>query len=97
MRELIRFGSRVFAYLACLTDQYPSTVEEQSGHLEIDYPDVQHDLNRWLPLVKWLLAIPHYIVLAILAIFAIFAVILSWFAILFTGRYPKGCSTSSWA
>ena len=91
VRELIRFGSRVFAYLACLTDQYPSTVvEEQSVHLEIDYPDVQHDLNRWLPLVKWLLAIPHYIVLAILAIFAIFAVILSWFAILFTGRYPKG-------
>ena len=88
--ELTRFGSRVFAYLACLTDQYPSTVEEQSVHLEIDYPDVQHDLNRWLPLVKWLLAIPHYIVLAILAIFAIFAVILSWFAILFTGRYPKG-------
>ncbi len=90
VRELTRFGSRVFAYLACLTDQYPSTVEEQSVHLEIDYPDVQHDLNRWLPLVKWLLAIPHYIVLAILAMFAIFAVILSWFAILFTGRYPKG-------
>ncbi len=89
VRELTRFESRVLAYLACLTDQYPSTVEEQSVHLEIDYPDVQHDLNRWLPLVKWLLAIPHYIVLAILAIFAIFAVILSWFAILFTGRYPR--------
>ena len=90
VRELTRFWSRVLAYLACLTDQYPSTDDEQSVHLEIDYPDVQHDLNRWLPLVKWVLAIPHYIVLAILAIFAIFAVILSWFAILFTGRYPKG-------
>ncbi len=90
VRELTRFGSRVIAYLACLTDQKPSPVEEQTGHLEIDYPDVQHDLNRWLPLVKWLLAIPHYIVLAILAMFAIFAVILSWFAILFTRRYPKG-------
>ena len=90
VRELTRFESRVVAYLACLTDQYPSTVEEQSVHLEIDYPDVQHDLNRWLPLVKWLLAIPHYLVLAILALFALFAVILSWFAILFTSRYPKG-------
>ena len=90
VRELTRFRSRVVAYLACLTDQYPSTAEEQSVHLEIDYPDVQHDLNRWLPLVKWLLAIPHYIVLVILGVLAIVAVILSWFAILFTGRYPKG-------
>jgi hypothetical protein len=89
-RELARFGTRVGAYLALLTDRYPSTVEEQSVHLEIDYPDVERDLNRWLPLVKWLLAIPHYIVLAVLFAVAIVAVVIAWFAILFTGRYPRG-------
>ena len=89
-REVTRFGARVGAYAALLTDQYPSTVEEQSVHLEIDYPDVETDLNRWLPLVKWLLAIPHYFVLFFLSIAAFFAVILAWFAILATGRYPKG-------
>ena len=88
-RELIRFEARVGAYLALLTDQYPSTVEEQSVHLEIDYPDVETDLNRWYPLIKWLLAIPHYIVLAFLSIAAIFAVILAWFAILLTGQFPR--------
>ena len=89
-RELTRFGARVTAYLALLTDQYPSTVDEQSVHLEIDYPDVERDLNRWLPLVKWLLAIPHYIVLVFLSLGAFFAVVVAWFAILFTGRYPRG-------
>lgn len=89
-RELTRFEARVGAYLALLTDKYPSTVEEQTVHLEIDYPDVERDLNRWLPLVKWLLAIPHYIVLAVLVIVAIVVVVIAWFAILFTGRYPRG-------
>jgi membrane protein YdbS with pleckstrin-like domain len=89
-RELTRFGARVGAYAALLTDRYPSTVEGQSVHLEIDYPDVERDLNRWLPLVKWLLAIPHYIVLLLLWLAAIVAVVIAWFAILFTGRYPRG-------
>ena len=89
-RELARFGARVGAYMCLLTDQYPSTGDEQSVHLEIDYPDVQKDLNRWLPLVKWLLAFPHYIALAFLAVGAFFAVIFAWFGILFTGHYPKG-------
>jgi hypothetical protein len=88
-RELTRFGYRVGAYLFLLTDQYPSTVEEQSVHLEIDYPDVKSDLNRWMPLIKWLLAIPHYIVLIFLGIAAFFAVIIAWFAILVTGQYPR--------
>lgn len=90
VRELTRLGARVGAYLALLTDRYPSTVEEQEVHLEIDYPDVEQDLNRWLPLVKWLLAIPHYIVLAVLFVVAIVVVVIGWFAILFTGRYPRG-------
>jgi hypothetical protein len=89
-RELTRFAYRVGAYLMLLTDHYPSTVEEQAVDLEIDYPDVKNDLNRWMPLVKWLLAIPHYIVLGFLAIGAFFAVVIAWFAIVATGRYPRG-------
>lgn len=88
-RELVRFSARVGAYGMLLTDQYPSTVEEQSVHLEIDYPDVENELNRWMPLIKWFLAIPHYIVLAFLSVAAVFAVIIAWFAILFTGKYPQ--------
>ncbi|MEP7035288.1 MAG: DUF4389 domain-containing protein [Dermatophilaceae bacterium] len=87
---LARFGARIGAYMALLMDEYPSTVEEQNVHLEIDYPNVEHDLNRWLPLVKWLLAIPHFIVLVVLTVGAFFAVLIAWFAILFTGRYPRG-------
>jgi len=88
--ELARFTTRVEAYLLLLTDEYPSTDEEQSVHLEIPYPNVETDLNRWLPLVKWLLAVPHWAVLAVLAVVAIFVLVLAWFAILFTGRYPRG-------
>ncbi len=88
--ELTRFGARVGAYLALLTDEYPSTVEEQRIHVKIDYPEVAQDLNRWLPLVKWFLAIPHLVVLAFLSVAAVLAVLGAWFAILFTGRYPRG-------
>ena len=88
--ELTRFTVRVGAYMALLTDTYPSTVDHQNVALDIDYPDVEQDLNRGLPLVKWFLAIPHYIVLFFLAIGAFFVVIVAWFAILFTGRYPRG-------
>jgi len=89
-RELARFSTRVGAYAVLLTDDYPSTVDEQTVHLDIDYPDAEQDLNRWLPLVKWLLAIPHYIVLFFLFIAAFFVVVIAWFAILVTGRYPRG-------
>jgi Domain of unknown function (DUF4389) len=88
--NLFRFQNRVFAYLALMDDRYPSTDEDQAVHIDIDYPDAQRDLNRWLPLVKWLLAIPHFIVLVFLGIGAFFVVIFAWFAILFTGRYPRG-------
>src|SRR5688500_1486902 len=84
-RELTRFSARIGAYVGLLTDEYPSTVEEQKVHIDIDYPDAEHDLNRWLPLIKWFLAIPHYIVLFFLSIAAFFVVLFAWFAILFTG------------
>jgi len=87
--ELNRFSTRVGAYLFFLTDRYPSTVEQQSVHLELAYPDVKQDLNKWLPLVKWLLAVPHYIILVFLILGALAVSIFAWFAILFTGRYPK--------
>ena len=87
--ELMRFSARVGVYLALMDDRYPSTDEHQTVHLEFPYPDARNDLNRWLPLVKWLLAIPHYIVLALLSIAAFFVVVFAWFAILFTGRYPQ--------
>jgi hypothetical protein len=87
--ELQRFWNRVWIYVALMDDTYPSTDEHQSVHLDYRYPDVPAELNRFLPLVKWLLAIPHYIVLAFLNIGAIVAVIVAWFAILFTGTYPR--------
>ena len=87
--ELQRFINRVWTYLALMNDSYPSTDDHQWVQLDYAYPDAATDLNRWLPLVKWLLAIPHYIVLFFLEIAAFFAVIVTWFAILFTGRYPR--------
>jgi len=89
-QQLLRFSNRVGVYAALMDDRYPSTDEEQSVHLDFPYPDARNDLNRWLPLVKWLLAIPHYIVLFFLWIGLVVAVIIAWFAILFTGRYPRG-------
>ncbi len=77
-------------YMALATDQYPATEDEQAIHLNIEFPNVKEDLNRWMPIVKWFLAIPHYIVLAFLFIGALIAIVIAWFAILFTGRYPRG-------
>jgi len=90
---LARFSTRVLSYLALMSDRYPSVDEEQSVHLEFDYPSVGQDLNRWLPLVKWFLAIPHYVVLFFLGAGAVGAVILAWFAVVFTGRYPRALFT----
>ena len=88
--ELLRFVNRVGTYFALMSDRYPSTDEHQWVELDFPYPDAQRDLNRWLPLVKWLLAIPHYIVLAFLYLAAMIVLLVAWFAILFTGRYPRG-------
>lgn len=88
--ELVRFGNRVGVYLALMDDRYPSTDDPQAVRLDYPYPDVPRDLNRWLPLVKWFLAIPHYLALIVLGIAALVAVIVAWFAILATGTYPRG-------
>lgn len=87
--ELMRFNLRVFVFLALMNDKYPSTDDHQSVHLDIKYPDVAKDLNQWMPLVKWLLAVPHYFVLIFLNLAAFASTIYAWFSILFTGRYPK--------
>ena len=88
--EFVRFGTRVTAYLLLLDDRYPSTDEEQSVRLELEYPTMLEDLNRWLPLVQWILALPHYVVLAVLWIGVALSIIAAWVLILFTGRYPRG-------
>jgi hypothetical protein len=87
--NLLRFQARVTAYLFLLRDEYPSVDEDQHVHLDVPYPNAEGDLNRWLPLVKWLLAIPHYIALIVLDIAAVVVAIIAWFTILFTGRYPE--------
>ncbi len=88
--ELSRFAARVEAFVLLLRDEYPSTDEEQSVHLRIEYPNAETDLNRILPIFKWLLAIPHYVALAVLGVLAILVTILAWLLILLTGRYPRG-------
>jgi hypothetical protein len=88
--ELQRFSTRVAVYLALMDDRYPSTDDHQSVQLDYDYPDAKRDLNRWLPLVKWFLAIPHFVVLIFLYVATVVMVLVAWFAILFTGRYPRG-------
>jgi Domain of unknown function (DUF4389) len=89
-RELLRFTNRIAAYLALMSDRYPSTDEPQYVQLELPYPGSPATVNRWLPLVKWFLAIPHYIVLVLLYIAGFVVIVIAWFAILFTGRYPRG-------
>jgi uncharacterized protein DUF4389 len=88
--ELMRFSARVTVYLSLMDDRYPSTDEQQSVRLDFPFPDAERELSRGLPIVKWLLALPHYVVLALLYLGSIVVVIVAWFAILFTGRFPRG-------
>lgn len=87
--QLSRFEMRAVAYVLLLDDRYPSTEDEQGVHLEIDEPDAERHLNRWLPLVKWLLVVPHLLVMVVLLVGVVLVTIAAWFAILFTGRYPR--------
>jgi hypothetical protein len=85
-----RWNENNSAYIALMRDEYPPFSWEPGVYpvtLEVDYPE---EMNRWLPLVKWLLAIPHLIVLSVLYIAAIVVIIIAWFAILFTGQFPRG-------
>jgi hypothetical protein len=87
--QLLRLQNRINVYLLLLRDEYPSTDDVQAVHLDVPYPDALH-LSRWLPLIKWFLAIPHYVVLALLNLIAAIVTVVAWFAILFTGHYPRG-------
>ena len=91
--ELYRFSARVFVYLLLLRDEYPSLDEQQAVSLQIEFPDAKGQLNRFLPIIKWLLVIPHLIVLTILWIAALIVTIIAWFAILIVGWYPRGLFT----
>jgi hypothetical protein len=85
-----RWNANVLAYTGLFRDEYPPFSWEPGQYAvtyEVDYPE---ELNRWLPLIKWLLAIPHVIVLLFLFIAASVAWVIAWFAILFTGRFPRG-------
>lgn len=86
---LSKFGMRVISYLFLLRDEYPSIEDEQCVKLTLRYPDVESELHRGMPLVKWFLAIPHYVVLFFLFIAVLFVTLIAWFAILFTGKYPR--------
>ena len=87
--ELWRFNARIETYSLALRDEYPATDDHQAVHLDVDYPDADTDLNRWLPLIKWLLAIPHYVVLTILGILALIAAALGWIMVIITASYPR--------
>jgi hypothetical protein len=86
---LTKFWLRIAAYGLLMRDEYPSTDDDQSIQVDIPYPDVKKDLNRWMPLFKWILVIPHLIVLLLIFIAVVVCSVFAWFAILFTGQYPK--------
>ena len=87
--QLIKFSFRIMSYVLLLQHEYPSTDEDQGIHIKINYPNVKTELNRWMPLVKWLLVFPHLIVLFFLMIGVFTSTILAWVMILISGKYPK--------
>lgn len=87
--ERARFAARVNVYFHLMTDQYPSTDEAQTVSLDMEYPDSE-GLNRFLPLIKWLLALPHHVILGILSIISLILLLIAWIVITITGRYPRG-------
>lgn len=87
-RELVSFMIRVGVYFLLIDDRYPSTTDSQAVAIKFNYPDAERELSQFMPIIKWLLAIPHYVVLFFLWIGVFFGTIYAWFMIVFTGRYP---------
>ena len=88
---LLSLQTRVDAYLLLLTDEYPSI--EENDVVSVTFPEVDaKQLNRWLPLIKWLLALPLYIVGVVYVIYAALLTVIAWFSVLFTGNYPEFCA-----
>lgn len=85
-----RFSLRIAGYMLLLQHDYPSTDEDQAVHVKLIYPDVEKELGRGMPLIKWLLAVPHFFILLFLYLAVFVVSIIAWFAILFTGKYPRG-------
>ena len=85
---VLELGTRVFAYLFLLNDDYPSI--ERNPNVAVIFPDIEGGakLNRWLPLVKWFLAIPHYIVGSIYIALSVFVSVIAWVQTSATGKYP---------
>ena len=87
--QLTKFSFRVVSYLLLLRNEYPSTDEEQAVIVQIQYPNVKEDLNRWFPLIKWLFVFPHIIVLCFIMMGVLLSTILAWLIILISGKYPR--------
>lgn len=88
---LLSLQTRVDAYLLLLTDEYPSI--EENDVVSVTFPEVDaKQLNRWLPLIKWLLALPLYLVGIVYVIYAALLTLIAWFSVLFTGNYPEFCA-----
>jgi hypothetical protein len=87
--ELTKFVNRVSAYMMLLTDKYPSTDEEQDVEVSLEYPNVKEDLNRYLPLIKWLLAIPHLLIMIIFLVLWLLLSPIVWLIVLIMGKMPE--------
>lgn len=88
---LLSLQTRVDAYLLLLTDEYPSI--EENDVVSVTFPEVDAKaLNRWLPLIKWFLAIPLYVVGVFYIVYLFLLTIAGWFSVVFTGNYPEKCT-----
>lgn len=88
--NVYRWNANVLAYVGLLRDEYPPFSWDAGKYpvtFEVDY---QEEMGRFLPLIKWFLAIPHIIALMFIFIIAALLWFIAFFAILFTGKFPRG-------